>query len=305
MRYRGSLLTRLKEDIAFDIRNMKMKNIKYQEEIFFKVLMIISAAIIMGILVFIVGTILYKGVPALNWDMLTKLPGGGFYLGKEGGVLNAIVGSLYIILGSLVISLFLSVPLVMYINFYLPEKSLFAAILRFSFDILFGVPSIVYGAFGFALMVYLGIRASLLGGILAVALLIMPIMMRSFDEVVRLLPRDLPDALLSLGATKYEMIKVILRQVMPGLVTAILLAVGRGIGDAATVLFTAGYTDNIPDALNQPAATLPLSIFFQLGSPVEEVQNRAYASAVILTVIILLLSFSARYFSSKYSKNKI
>jgi phosphate transport system permease protein len=154
-------------------------------------------------------------------------------------------------------------------------------------------------------MMYLGIRASLLGGIIAVALLIMPIMMRSFDEVVKLLPRDLPDALLSLGATKYEMIKVILRQLMPGLVTAILLAVGRGIGDAATVLFTAGYTDNIPSALNQPAATLPLSIFFQLGSPVEEVQNRAYASALILTVIILLLSFSARYFSSKYSKNKI
>ena len=69
---------------------------------------------------------------------------------------------------------------------------------------------------------------------------------------------------------------------MPGIVTAVLLAVGRGIGDAATVLFTAGYTDNIPHALNQPAATLPLSIFFQLGSPVEEVQNRAYASAVIL-----------------------
>jgi phosphate transport system permease protein len=154
-------------------------------------------------------------------------------------------------------------------------------------------------------MMFLGIRASLIGGIIAVALLIMPIIVRSFDEVARLLPRDLPDALLSLGATKYEMTKVILRQLMPGLVTATLLAVGRGIGDAATVLFTAGYTDNIPTALNQPAATLPLSIFFQLGSPVEEVQNRAYASAVILTGIILLLSFLARYFSSKYSKNKI
>jgi len=91
---------------------------------------------------------------------------------------------------------------------------------------------------------------------------------------------------------------------MPGLVTAILLAVGRGIGDAATVLFTAGYTDNIPTSFGQPAATLPLSIFFQLGSPVAEVQNRAYASAVILTVIILILSFSARYFSSKFSKNR-
>jgi phosphate transport system permease protein len=282
-----------------------MISIKKQEEIFFKVLMIMSLIIIMSILFLIVGTIIYKGLPALNWDMLTKLPGGGFYLGKEGGVLNAIIGSVYLILGSLVISISLSVPLVLFINFYLPEKSIFGSIIRFSFDILFGVPSIVYGAFGFALMMYLGIRASLLGGIIAVALLIMPIMMRSFDEVARLLPRDLPDALLSLGATKYEMVKVILRQLMPGLVTAILLAVGRGIGDAATVLFTAGYTDNIPTAFNQPAATLPLSIFFQLGSPVEEVQNRAYASALILTVIILLLSFSARYFSSKYSKNKI
>jgi phosphate transport system permease protein len=284
---------------------MRIKHLKYQEEEFFKILMIISVIIIMSILFLIIGTVIYKGLPGLSWDMLTKVPGGGFYLGKEGGVLNAIVGSVYLITGSLAISLFLSVPLVLYINFYLPSKSVFKNIIRFSFDILFGVPSIVYGAFGFALMMFLGIRASLMGGILAVAFLIMPIMMRSFDEVVRLLPRDLPDALLSLGATKYEMIKVILRQLMPGLVTAILLAVGRGIGDAATVLFTAGYTDNIPESLNQPAATLPLSIFFQLGSPVEEVQNRAYASALILTAIILALSFSARYFSSKYSKNKI
>ena len=278
---------------------------KYLEEKIFKVIMIFAAMIILGVLLYIIGTVFYRGFPSLTLDMITKLPGGGFYLGKEGGVLNAIVGSLYIILGSLAISILLSVPLVIYINFYLPAKSVFASLIRFSLDILFGIPSIVYGAFGFALMIYLGIRASLLGGILTVAMLIMPIMMRSFDEITRLLSRDLPDALLSLGATKYEMAKVILRQLMPGLVTAILLAVGRGIGDAATVLFTAGYTDNIPASLNQPAATLPLSIFFQLGSPVEEVQNRAYASAIILTAIILILSFSARYFSSKFSKNKL
>jgi len=278
---------------------------KELEEKIFKTIMIGAAMMILGLLVYIVGTIFYKGLPALNWDMITKLPGGGFYLGKEGGVLNAIVGSVYIITGALAISLILSLPLVMYINFYLRKNSLFSGIIRFSFDILFGVPSIVYGAFGFTVMVYLGIRASLLGGILAVAMLIMPIMMRSLDEVTRLLSRDLPDALLSMGATRYEMVKVILRQLMPGVVTAILLAVGRGIGDAATVLFTAGYTDNIPAKLSQPAASLPLAIFFQLGSPVEEVQNRAYASAIILTGIIFVLSFSARYFSSKFSKNKI
>jgi phosphate transport system permease protein len=279
--------------------------IKHYEEKIFKVIMVIAAIIILAILLYIIGTVFYKGLPSLTLDMITKLPGGGFYLGKEGGILNAIVGSFYIIIGALVISILISVPLVMYINFYLPANSFFSGIIRFSLNILFGVPSIVYGAFGFALMIYLGIRASLFGGILAVGMLIMPIMMRSFDEVTRLLSRDLPDALLSLGATKYEMIKVILRQLMPGLITAILLAIGRGIGDAATVLFTSGYTDNIPASLNQPAATLPLSIFFQLGSPVEEVQNRAYASAIILTIIILIISFSARYFSSKFSKNKI
>jgi phosphate transport system permease protein len=278
---------------------------KYLEEKIFKVIMVCAAMIILSVLVYIIGTVFYRGIPALNLDMITKLPGGGFYLGKEGGVLNAIVGSLYIIIGSVIISVILSVPLVMYINFYLPHKSLFASVIRFSLDILFGIPSIVYGAFGFALMVFLGIRASLIGGILTVALLIMPIMMRSFDEIARLLSHDLPDALLSLGATRYEMAKVLLRQLLPGLVTAVLLAIGRGIGDAATVLFTAGYTDNIPSSLNQPAATLPLSIFFQLGSPVEEVQNRAYASAIILTVIILILSFGARYFSSKFTKHKI
>jgi phosphate transport system permease protein len=278
---------------------------KQYEEKIFKVIMIGAAMIILSVLLYIIGTVFYKGLPSLSWDMITKLPGGGFYLGKEGGVVNAIVGSLYIIIGSLAISLLISVPLVMYINFYLPRNSTFSNIIRFFLDILFGVPSIVYGAFGFALMVYLGIRASLLGGIITVGMLIMPIMMRSLDEVTRLLSRDLPDALLSLGATKYEMSKVILRQLMPGLISSVLLAVGRGIGDAATVLFTAGYTDNIPASLNQPAATLPLAIFYQLGSPVEEVQKRAYASAIILTVIILILSFSARYFSSKFSKNKI
>jgi phosphate transport system permease protein len=193
----------------------------------------------------------------------------------------------------------------MYLNFYLPQKSVYSGIVRFSFDILLGIPSIVYGAFGFTLMIYFGMRASLIGGIITVSMLITPIMMRSFDEVAKLLSHDLPDSLLSLGTTRYEMIKVIMRQLLPAFITAALLAVGRGIGDAATVLLTAGYTDNIPGSLSQPVATLPLSIFFQLSSPVGEVQNRAYASALILTVVILILSFTARYFSSKFSKNNI
>lgn len=279
--------------------------LKLFEEKLFKTLMMLSALVIMSVLGYILYTIVSRGLASMSWDMVSKLPGGGFYLGKEGGILNAILGSFYLITGAVLISLVLSIPVTMYINFYLPKKSKFADFVRFSFDILFGIPSIVYGAFGFAVMIYFGLKASLFGGMVVVGMLITPIIMRSLDEVARLVPKELIEAPLSLGATKWEMIKIVLRQLLPGITTAVLLAVGRGIGDAATVLFTAGYTDNIPTSLSHPTATLPLAIFFQLGSPSEEVQNRAYAAALILTIIILVFSLSARYFSRKLSKNKI
>jgi phosphate transport system permease protein len=187
----------------------------------------------------------------------------------------------------------------------LPAKSAFASAVRLSFDVLFGIPSIVYGAFGFTIMVFLGLKTSLLGGIIAISMLIVTILVRSMDEVARVMPRDILDAAFSLGATRYETIKVVIRQIAPGIATAVMLSIGRAIGDAASVLFTAGYTDSIPTSLNQPAATLPLAIFFQLSSPIEEVQDRAYAAAFILTIIVLALSLAARYFSKKFSKNKI
>jgi phosphate transport system permease protein len=130
-------------------------------------------------------------------------------------------------------------------------------------------------------------------------------MVRTMDEITRLVPRELNDAVYSLGATRWETSKVILRQVAPGILTAILLSFGRGIGDAACVLFTAGYTDNIPTSLNEPAATLPLAIFFQLSSPIEEVQGRAYASTLILTVIVLFISILSRIINRMLSRHKI
>ncbi len=292
------------KNIRFRIFNQQFALKKLEEKVF-KLLMQFSALLIVSILLFILYNIVKKGLPSLSWDMVSKIPEGGFYLGKEGGVLNAIIGSLYIVLGSLVFSICLSLPIVMYINFYLKKKSLYKEFCRFSYDILFGIPSIVYGAFGFIIMIYFGLKASLLGGIITVGMLITPIMIRSIDEVARLIPKDLVEAPLALGATKFEMIKVLLKQLLPGITTAVLLSIGRAIGDAATVLFTAGYTDSIPTSLSQQTATLPLAIFFQLGSPIEEVQNRAYASALILTIIVLILSLSARYFSRKLSKNKI
>ncbi|MCE1198891.1 MAG: ABC transporter permease subunit [Marinilabiliales bacterium] len=275
------------------------------EEKIMKVLMLLSSAIILFVLGFILWKIVQMGLPSLNWDMVSKTPAGGFYLGKEGGILNAILGSLMLIGCSVFISIFLSLPVALYINFILQRKSRASGIIRFAFDVMFGIPSIVYGAFGFMVMMYLGMQASLLGGIIAVSLLIIPIMVRSIDEVAAQVPKDLLEAPLSLGATRYEMVKIAARQISPGITTAILLAIGRGIGDAATVMLTAGFTDGIPTSLMQPVATLPLAIFFQLSSPMEEVQQRAYSAALILTLLILILSFSTRYFSRKFSKTRI
>jgi len=275
------------------------------EELFFRVLMILATIIVSGSFFLIVGTIFFKGLPYMNWDMITKTPGGGFYIGKEGGILNAIIGSFYVAGGATILGLIISIPVAIFINLYMDGKRFLSNTIRMAFDVLFGIPSIVYGAFGFLIMVYFGIRASLLGGIIAVTLLVIPILVRTLDEVIRTVPFELRDATLSLGATRWETAKVVLRQIRPGIFTAILLSFGRAIGDVASVLFTAGFSDNIPTSLHEPAATLPLAIFFQLGSPVEEVQGRGYASALILTIIVLIITVLADILIKKFSKHKI
>jgi phosphate transport system permease protein len=172
-------------------------------------------------------------------------------------------------------------------------------------DVMWGIPSIVYGAFGFALMVFLGLRASLLAGIITLALVVLPILARTFDEVVSLVPRQLEETALAMGATRFEYLSILLRQTIPGLVTALLLAFGRGIGDAASVLFTAGYTDSMPESLLRPVASLPLAIFFQLSTPFPEVQARAYASALVLTVMILIISLIAHLSIARLGRHVI
>jgi len=152
-------------------------------------------------------------------------------------------------------------------------------------------------------MLAIGMRASLLGGIIVLALLEIPIMTRAMDEVIRLMPEELSQASLAVGASKLETaLKVTVRQMLPGIVTATLLAFGRGIGDAASVLYTAGYTDRIPTSLSSPTASLPLAIFFQLGTPYPEVQQRAYASALILTLIVLIVSLGSRLVSARLGR---
>jgi phosphate transport system permease protein len=276
---------------------------KHLEERIMLGLMIVSTVLVVGSLLLILATVVVKGAPALNLAMLTQVPQGGYYLGKEGGILNAIAGSLALAGGATVLSFLLGLGVALYLQLFVRQGSRFAHLVRLSLDVLWGVPSIVYGAFGFTLLLMLKMRASLLGGIIALALLELPVMVRGMEEVMEMVPFGLKEASYALGATRLETaLRVFVRQAAPGIVTVMLLAFGRGIGDAASVLFTAGYTDRMPSSLLRPVASLPLAVFFQLGTPLPEVQQRAYAAALVLVVIVLVISLLTRLLVRRLSR---
>jgi phosphate transport system permease protein len=275
------------------------------EEAVFKGLMQASLGIVLLVLAAIFIVVVVRGASSLSLSMIFQTPKGGYYLGKEGGIANAIVGSVYLAVGGSILALLLSLPTALVLQREYTGHRL-ATFTRLCLDALWGTPSIVYGAFGFVIMRYLGLSASLLGGIIALSLVMLPIMARAMEEAVRMVPLQLKEVSYALGTTRLETtISVVLRQALPGIMTAVVLAFGRGIGDAASILFTAGYTDYIPRSLFDPTASLPLAVFFQLATPFPEVQRRAYAAALILLIIVLVASLSARLLSHRFSKHII
>lgn len=277
-----------------------MKKRKKIEEKIFVGLMILSASVIFVALLSIIGVILIKGLPSLSWEIISQPPKGGYYYGKSGGVLNAILGSVYLSVSSTLFAFILGLPVTLFINSTLRKRKKIAESVRFLLELLWGVPSIVYGAFGFTIMVFFGLKASLLAGIITVTCLILPVMIKAIDEVMRSVPAGMTEASLSLGASRTQTaFRILTRSAKAGIVSAILLSFGRSIGETASVLLTTGYSDHIATSITQPTATLPMAIFFQLGSPIAEVQGRAYASAFILTVIVLVVSVAIRFIYRK------
>lgn len=279
---------------------------KQVEEGIARAAMVMCLAIVLLSFAGILAAVMIKGLPAMSWAMVSETSRGGFYLGSSGGILNAMVGSLLLAGCATLLSLLVGVSIVVYLNLYALPGGRTVRVARFSLDALNGIPSIVYGAFGFNLMIFLGVRASLLGGILTLALLILPVMVRLIDEVVATTPVHLREAAFSLGATRAQTaFKVLLRQSVPGIVTAVLFSFGRAIGDAASVIFTAGYSDRIPTSLSEPVASLPLAIFFLLSSPLPGVRIKAYAAALVLTAIVLLASILSRLFGRRLGRHVV
>ena len=281
-----------------------MKNSKFIEEKVVKALMWVSVSLVILVVASIICTIFVKGFGSLSWDMVTKVPGRNWNTTDDGGFINAIWGSVIVVAPATLIAMVVSIPVVFYMNLYRRRSNWLSYVARLAYDVLYGIPSIVYGAFAFMIMVMVGMRASVLGGIIVSTLLIIPMFIRNGDEISKSVPDDMIDAAYSLGATKWETLKVVVRQVLPGMATATLLAVGKAIGDAAAVMFTAGFSDSMATSLSSPTATLPLAIFNWVTMP-DPFPGRAYAAALVLTVIVLILSLGGRWITNHFTKNNI
>ena len=281
-----------------------MKNSKFIEEKVVKALMWVSVSLVILVVASIICTIFVKGFGSLSWDMVTKVPGRNWNTTDDGGFINAIWGSVIVVAPATLIAMVVSIPVVFYMKRDRRRSNWLSYVARLAYDVLYGIPSIVYGAFAFMIMVMVGMRASVLGGIIVSTLLIIPMFIRNGDEISKSVPDDMIDAAYSLGATKWETLKVVVRQVLPGMATATLLAVGKAVGDAAAVMFTAGFSDSMATSLSSPTATLPLAIFNWVTMP-DPFPGRAYAAALVLTVIVLILSLGGRWITNHFTKNNL
>lgn len=271
---------------------------RIRREKFFILLMKFSLVIFLLLTFSLFGSILFKGLSFLSFEMVFSKPSRGFYMGGGGGIFPSILGSLVLASFSTFLAFLLSLPMSIFLSLY--TKSKFANFVRNFVDLLWGIPSIVYGIFGFFIMIYLGLKASLLAGIIALSFVVFPLILRSLDELFQNVPFSLKEASLSLGLSKFQMaVKVFLKAIAPGMLSAMLISFGRAIGDSASILFTAGFSDNFPTSLFSPTSSLPLVVFYLYSSPDKEVSGRAYAASLILIIVAVFISIISRRIGKK------
>lgn len=265
--------------------------------------MFIAVLIVVASLVIIVGMNTVKGGLVLlkKPGLLVASPGPKYLLGGDGGILHAILGSIYMVIPSTIIAAILAYLIALFLQIdYIKKK--YSDKIRVFFDILWGVPSIIYGIFMLSVLIFINGRGSLLAAIVTLTLLQLPIITRYMDEALQTVPHGIRESLYSLGATRIETSLVTTRYALPGIMAGILLGMGRAMGDAASVVFTAGAGNAMPKGLLQSATSLPVLIFLQSNSYYESVREDAYAASFILILIIIVLNLVSRLSAGHFTK---
>jgi phosphate transport system permease protein len=252
-------------------------------------------------LVLVIYYLFHKGLAAWSGKFFSTDPNGNF-LGYPGGIRSAVFGTLEIIALASLISIPLGIGVALYLTEY-GRDSRFATLIRYFVDVMTGVPSIVFGLFVYIVLVLGNVGGTGFAGwkgSVALALLMLPIVVRSSEVVLLLVPASLREAALALGAPRWRVItRVVLPTSLSGLVTGALLAIARGAGETAPLLFTAFGAQVLTGDLGKPTNALPLMIFSDIQSPRNEVVTRAWGAALTLVLLILLLNVIARFASRR------
>ena len=260
--------------------------------------------LVIGILVWIQGFIIYNGIGVISWEFLTQAPAEGM---TAGGIFPAIVGTLCLVTGSMVFAFPLGVMAGIYINEY-TTNNWFVKVIRIVTNNLSGIPSIVFGLFGMALFVNtLKFGDSILAGSLTLGLLVLPVVIRTTEEALKAVPDSYRSGSVALGATKLQTIqRIILPAAFPNIITGLILSIGRVSGETAPILFTvaAYFLPKLPTSIFDQVMALPyhLYVIATSGTNIEATRPIAYGTALVLIIIVLIMNTLATFIRRRLSK---
>lgn len=254
------------------------------------------AGMTLSVLAFIIGYILWNGLRHITWTFLSEPPQS---MGRAGGILPMIVGTIWVTGLAVLIAAPIGVAAAIYLTEYTREGRL-TAIIRFGADCLAGIPSIIFGLFGFVFFgITLGMGFSILSGSLTLALMVLPTIIRTSEEAIRAVPRSYRDVSFGLGSTRWQMVtSVVLRSALPGICTGIVLSIGRSISETAAVMLTAGSALGFPRSLFESSRTLSLHFYILSREGIS--MSNAYATASVLILTILAINLFAYWLMRRF-----
>src|SRR4030065_1173347 len=253
---------------------------------FFLILTLVVIAFVLGIVIYLI----LKGSGAINWEFLSQKPRAGM---REGGIFPAILGTIYLIIGTLIFSLPIGVLAAIYLNEY-ASKNRLTRIIRLSIINMSAVPSVVYGLFGLGFFVMLlKFGRSILAGSLSLALLILPVIITATEEALKTVPDSYRHASLALGATRWQtIIKVVLPRALPGIITGSVIGIGRAAGETAPIMFTvAAFSQpNLPNSIFSQAMALPYHLYALATQVTNPPEDKQWGTALVLLMIVLFFA---------------
>ena len=263
-----------------------MKVSSHTSEKIAKIIIWSAALLVMVVLVAIILYILIKGLPVINWQFLTDIP---HNMGRSGGVSSTIVGTLMVTAVAIVIAIPFGIGTAFYLAEYTNEN-IVTRIIRFSAESLAGIPSIVYGLFGFIFFVmYLNMGWSVLSGGLTLAFMILPTIIRTSEEAIRTVPNTYREVSFSLGGTKWQTVrKAVFPSALGGITNGIILSIGRCIAETAAVVLTAGSTLRMPTSLFSPTRTMAVHFYILAREGIS--MKNAYGTAALLIILIFIIN---------------